>query len=265
MNPTEADQTVKGTLVQARVLFALLMREMTTRFGRSSAGYLWALIEPVAFIALLSLAFSQIAHSPPVGRSFPLFYATGYVAFSFYNDIAALTGRSVHVNRPLMNYPAVGPLDTVLARFLLQVLTGLAVAAIVFAGILTVFTDQVQIQPLPIMTALALGALLGLGIGLVNCTLFALSKGWEVAYGVISRPLFLISAVFFTFGSLPGFVRDFLWWNPLIHLVGLMRAGFYPVYDADYVSPLYVLAIALGLNVAGLAMMALWPGRLGEA
>ena len=264
MTPDDPTQTTGGTLAQARVLFALLMREMTTRFGRSSAGYLWALIEPVAFIALLSLAFSQIAHSPPVGRSFPLFYATGYVAFSFYNDIAALTGRSVHVNRPLLNYPAVSPLDTVLARFVLQVLTGLAVAAIVFAGILAVFADQVLIRPLPIMLALALAALLGLGVGLLNCTLFALSKGWEVAYGVISRPLFLISAVFFSFGSLPGFVREGLWWNPLIHLVGLMRAGFYPVYDAGYASPLYVLAIALGLIMAGLAMMALCAGWLAE-
>lgn len=264
MNSTNSNPTSEGTLAQARVLFALLMREMTTRFGRSSAGYLWALIEPVAFIALLSLAFSQIAHSPPVGRSFPLFYATGYVAFSFYNDIAALTGRSVHVNRPLLNYPAVSPLDTVLARFVLQMLTGLAVAAIIFAGILAVFADQVLIRPLPIMLALALAALLGLGVGLLNCTLFALSKGWEVAYGVISRPLFLISAVFFSFGSLPGFVGEVLWWNPLIHLVGLMRAGFYPVYDAGYVSPFYVLAIALGLIVAGLAMMALCAGRLAE-
>ena len=124
MNPQEPVRQTASTLVQARVLFALLMREMTTRFGRSAGGYLWALVEPVGFIALLSLAFSQIAHSPPIGRSFPLFYATGYIAFSFYNDIAALTGRAVQVNRPLLNYPAVTALDTVLARFVLQSLTG---------------------------------------------------------------------------------------------------------------------------------------------
>ena len=163
MNPDQPTHQTAGTLVQARVLFALLMREMTTRFGRSAAGYLWALIEPVGFIALLSLAFSQIAHSPPIGRSFPLFYATGYIAFSFYNDIAALTGRAVLVNRPLLNYPAVTALDTVLARFLLQSLTGLAVAAVVFSGILAVFADQVRLQPVPLITAFALAGLLGLG------------------------------------------------------------------------------------------------------
>ncbi len=254
----------RAALGPARVLFALVMREMATRFGRSAAGYLWAFIEPVAFIVLLSLIFSQIAHSPPVGRSFPLFYATGFLAFSFYNDIASLTGRSVHVNRPLLNYPAVTALDTVLARFLLQALTGLTVAAFVFAGILAVFDDPVHLDAVPIMGAFALGALLGLGVGLVNNTLFALSKGWELVYGVIARPLIFVSCVFYTFESLPRFAREVLWWNPIVHLVGLLRQGFYPVYDGAHVSALYVLTLALGLTVLGLVLMAAMGNRLVE-
>jgi capsular polysaccharide transport system permease protein len=263
-NDCESRRQTSGLLVQLRVLFALLMREMATRFGGSAGGYLWAVIEPVGFIALLSVAFSQIAHSPPIGRSFPLFYATGYIAFSYYNDIASLTGRAVQVNRPLLNYPAVTALDTVLARFLLQVLTGLAVAAVVFSGILSVFADQVRLDPVALMTCFALGSLLGLGVGTVNCSLFALSKTWQQVYGVISRPLFLISGVFFTFDSLPRAVREVLWWNPLVHLVGLMRSGFYPIYDDSHVSIVYPLAIGLGLTTLGLALMPVCAARLQE-
>ena len=253
-----------GLGASARVLFALIMREMTTRFGRSALGYLWAFIEPVAFIALLSLAFSQIAHSPPIGRSFPLFYASGFIPFHFYSDIASLTGRSVNVNRPLLNYPAVTALDTVLARLILQTLTGVTVAAVVFTGIFLAFDDPVHVAPVPLMTALGLGVLLGLGVGLVNVTLFSLSKGWETAYGVISRPLVFVSCVFYTFESLPLFVREVLWWNPIVHLVGLARSGFYAVYDGSHVSPLYVLAVALGLIVLGLVLMSAFAGRLAQ-
>ncbi|HUF87849.1 MAG TPA: ABC transporter permease [Thermohalobaculum sp.] len=262
--PRTAGGQARGILAPARVLFALIMREMTTRFGRSMMGYVWAFIEPVAFIALLSLAFSRISHSPPFGNSFPLFFATGYLAFSFYNDIASLTGRSVSVNRPLLSYPAVTPLDTVLARLVLQVLTGLAVGGIVFAGILAIYADPVQIAPAPLMTMLALGAFLGLGVGLVNVTLFALSKGWEIAYGVISRPVLFVSCIFYSYESMPLFVREILWWNPIVHLVGLLRSGFYPVYDASHVSVFYVLALALGLTVLGLALMAAMGNRLVE-
>jgi len=138
------------------------------------------------------------------------------------------------------------------------------VAAAVFSGILTVFADQVHLKPVALMTCFALGSLLGLGVGLVNCSLFALSRTWQQVYGVIARPLFLISGVFFTFESLPRAVREVLWWNPLIHLVGLMRSGFYPTYDDAHVSVLYPLAVGLGLTALGLALMLACASRLQE-
>jgi len=197
-----------------------------------------------------------------VGRSFALFYATGYVGFHWFHDISSVTARSVHVNRPLLAFPTVMPLDTILARFVLQSLTGLAVGVLIFAAILTVFADQVALSAGPLLTAFGLAALLGLAIGTFNAVAFALSKTWELTWGLISRPLFLVSCVFFSFWTLPGFVREVLWWNPIIHIVGLLRAGFYPVYDAAHVSPGYVLGVTLALWLAGLAGLRLAAGRV---
>lgn len=244
---------------QLRVLHALMMREMITRYGRTSLGYVWALVEPVGFIALLSLLFIQIAHAPPIGKSFPLFYASGYVAFHLVTDIANVTGRSIHVNRPLLAFPAVTPLDTVLARFFLQSLTGLCVALVIFVGILILETPDLSLNPGPLLAAFCLAAALGLGIGLFNTWAFARWRAWELIWGVISRPLFLISCVFFNFQSLPATARDILWWNPVVHVVGLMRSGIYGAYDSAHVRPDYVLALA-----ATLAMIGLW-GMRGDA
>ena len=62
-----------------RVLFALMVREMGTTFGRSWGGYFWAIAEPLGGILLLSLAFGLALRTPPLGSSFMLFYATGYI------------------------------------------------------------------------------------------------------------------------------------------------------------------------------------------
>lgn len=245
-----------------RVLHALMLREMITRYGASRLGYLWAVLEPVGFIALLAVIFSEIAHAPPMGKSFALFYATGYVAFHWFHDISTVTARSVHVNRPLLAFPAVTPLDTILARFLLQTLTALAVAVVIFAAILAASADQVTLALAPLAAAFGLAALLGLGLGAFNAVAFALSKTWELAWGLFARPLFLVSCVFFSFRSLPGIAQDILWFNPIIHLVGLMRAGFYPVYDAAHVAPEYVAAFALAFLFAGLAGLRLAAGRV---
>ena len=253
-----------GLRTQGRVLGALILRETITRYGRSPLGFLWAVIEPAAFIALLSLLFSQIAHTPPAGRSFLMFYATGYVAFHWFHDIASVTARSVQVNRPLLAFALITPLDTVLARFLLQALTGIAVGVIIFGTILWVTGEPVRIEPVNLMASFALAALLGLGVGLANCWLFACSRTWELTWGVISRPLFLVSCVFFSFWSMPAMVRDVLWYNPLIHSVGLLRAGFYPGYETAHVAPGYVLAIALALGLGGLFAIRAAPARLAS-
>ena len=65
----------------------------------------------------------------------------------------------------------------------------------------------------------------------------------------------LVSCVFYSFEALPALARDVLWYNPVIHIVGLLRAGLYPIYDPAHVAPGYVLGVALVLIVAGLSSM----------
>ncbi len=238
-----------------RVLHALLLREMITRYGRSSIGYLWALLEPVGVIALLTALFMQIAHAPPYGQSFALFYASGYIAFHWVMDIASVSARSVHVNRPLLAYPNVSALDTVIARFILQGLTGFSVAIVIFAVIFLAFGDRITLNPAPLMQAFGLALLLALGIGVLNCWAFAVSEGWELAWGIVSRPLLLVSCVFYSFEALPNVAREILWFNPIIHIVGLLRTGLYPIYNPAHVSPEYVLGVAVCLSLAGLLGM----------
>ncbi len=76
----------------------------------------------------------------------------------------------------------------------------------------------------------------------MNCLLIGLLPLWQRIWSIAMRPMFLISGVFFTFESVPLPWRDLLWWNPLVHIVGLVRLGLYPGYDAAYVSPAYLLA-----------------------
>lgn len=245
-----------------RVLHALLLREMITRYGRSSLGYVWALLEPVGVIALLTALFMQIAHAPPYGQSFALFYASGYIAFHWVMDISSVSARSVHVNRPLLAFPNVSALDTLIARFILQGLTGLGVAAVIFSAIFIAFEDRIIFNPGPLMQAFVLALLLALGVGILNCWAFAVSKGWEIAWGILSRPLLLISCVFYSFDALPNAAREVLWYNPVIHITGLLRSGIYPTYNPAYISGEYTLGVSLCLICAGLLSMRAVRARL---
>jgi capsular polysaccharide transport system permease protein len=238
-------------LQRLRVIFALIVRDMNGKFGRSVGGYLWAIAEPLGGIMLLAVAFSLALRTPPIGTSFLFFYATGVIPFTLYSHIASGTAGAVRSNRGLLNYSVVTPLDAVLAEAILEFLTLSVVATVLFTGIILVDDVAINFEPLRVVRAFAMATCLGLGVGTLNSVLFGFFPTWRNIWGVLNRPLYLISGVFFTFDSAPPAMQEFLWYNPISQIIGEMRAGFYGAYRADYVSDLYVFGIALSLFVVG--------------
>ena len=234
-----------------RVLFALMVREMGAKFGRSAGGYFWAIAEPLGGIVMLALAFSVALRSPPIGTSFMFFYATGIIPFNLYRSVESATSGAVRSNRGLLTYPVVTALDAVLASFLLSTLTTMLVGAILFIGIIVIQDVHVNFEPVKVMLAMGMAGTLGLGIGTLNCVLGGFFPTWKNVWKVVTRPLFLVSGVFFTYDSVPAAFQKILWYNPLAHVIGMMRSGFYGVYRDEYVSVPYVMGFALVTFVIG--------------
>lgn len=234
-----------------RVLFALVVREMGTKFGRSAGGYFWAIAEPLGGIVLLSIAFSLALRSPPIGSSFLLFYATGIVPFSMYNSMSFSVATAIKSNKGLLNYPVVSVIDAIFAKFVLNFMTMTLVGVLLFWGIIRFQGLHVNLEPGKLVLSVVLAAFLGLGVGSLNCVLFGFFPTWKNVWAVLTRPLFILSGILFTFESAPKAFQAVLWYNPLIHIIGIMRDGIFGVYDPQYVSVAYVLGVSGVLFVIG--------------
>jgi capsular polysaccharide transport system permease protein len=238
-----------------RVQNALILREVATRYGRTPGGFLWAVIEPVAAVLVLTAALSMIVHAPSLGTSFVVFYASGYLPFLFYATLQGHVQQALVYSRPLLVFPAVSWIDAIAARFVLNAVTGLTVVALVMVG-LALATGQVEIAaPGRILLAIGLAALLGLGLGTLNCLLIGLFPLWGQVWAILSRPLFLVAGVIFVMEDLPTSFQDWLILTPWIHITGLFRAGLYPGYEAAYASVPIVLAWSLVPLALGLAFL----------
>jgi len=253
--PPQTPKSVKRRFAGFRTVFALVLREMATTYGRSPGGYIWAIVEPVAGIALLTAIFSFGFRSPAIGINFPIFYATGMIPFMMYSDITGKIATSLLFSKALLAYPAVTYLDAVIGRFIVNFLTQLMVAYVVFTGILVIFETRTAPDPLKIALALLMAASLALGIGILNAFLFTMLPVWQRVWSIANRPLFIVSCIFFTFESIPQPYRGVLWWNPLVHVIGQMREAFYPTYDASYVSHLYVFGVSLISGLTGMVFL----------
>ena len=232
-----------------------MLREMSTRYGRTPGGYLWAVIEPVGALIVLSLLFSILVRAPSLGNSFILFYASGYLPHLVFMTISGQVQGSITFSKPLLQYPAVSWIDAILARFTLNLLTSIAVFCIVFAGILMVTETTTPLSLGPIVLAIALAALMALGFGALNCLLMGLFSAWENIWGMLTRPLFLISGIFFIYEDIPPALQEILWYTPWIHITGLARTGVFPTYTPSYISIELVMLWALVPLFFGLLLL----------
>lgn len=239
----------------SRTIAALILREMSTTYGRSPGGYVWAILEPVAAIAVLSAVFSAGFKSPPIGNNFPLFFAAGYLPFALFNEVSLKIAQSLRFSKQLLAYPAVKYTDAILARLILNTLTQLLVAFLVVAGIEIIFDLNTIIRIGPIFVGLAMAVALGFGIGTMNCYLMTAFPVWERVWRIATRPLVLISGVIFLYENMPTAAQDILWYNPLVHVTGVMRRGFFISYEADYVSAVYAFGTALVLAAFGMLLL----------
>ena len=250
--PRPAQEPKTRRFRTVRVVMALILREIGSRDSRSSLGFLWSIIDPIATVALLSIAFSLFLRTPRLGTNFALYYVTGIVPFHLYSQVANRVAGSVRFSRQLLGFPSVMVLDTMIARFLLNYFINIVVFIVLTYGIIHYYDLRLNLDLQPIVLALAMSGALAIGVGAFNSVLFILFPSYEHVWGMFTRPMTIASGVLILIEDLPDWLYDILWWNPAAHLVAEMRHGFYPFYDTSWVSPFYVftfsaITFALGL------------------
>lgn len=111
-----------GFEVQKVTVEALFLREIRTRFGKFRLGYLWAILEPSAHLLILLGIFGYIMHRTMPDISFPVFLLNGLIPFFIFSSISKRSVSAIEANQGLFNYRPVKPIDTIIARALLETL-----------------------------------------------------------------------------------------------------------------------------------------------
>lgn len=249
---TKEKSFLHGLGMKWRVIIALVGREMVTAYGNRKLGYVWALLEPSSFILFFLLVRSFVRGSIPFGENAVVFVLTGIVSFRLIIAVAGRTLSSITANQALLTFPQVRPLDTIIARILLQSLTMLVITAFFYVGISWINGQNIIVYPLQFTSSVLLTLYVGAALGSFNAVVAAMLPSWASIWGMISLPLFILSGVFFVPAFLPPAIQEILAWNPLLHCVELMRASSYMSYPtfAEYEYPFLFATIALTIALS---------------
>ncbi|HKY35447.1 MAG TPA: ABC transporter permease [Polyangiaceae bacterium] len=245
---------MRGSLTQLHVVYALLLRETKTRFGANQLGYLWALGQPILWIAMFAGLYYLIGRLVPPGMSVIAFLTTGIVPFSLFRETASRCVSAIASNKGLLFYPQVRPLDLVLARAVLEAATHVVVMAVLLGG-MALYEGLPRVNSLlEVLAGLGLASALGFSLGLVCCGLSVYSPTVDRLFPIVARVLFWTCALFHPLESLPKKMRDIFLLNPLTHAIELVRDGWFPGYGARHVDVWYAMAWVLVLLFFGLSL-----------
>jgi capsular polysaccharide transport system permease protein len=236
-----------------RAIGAIVMREAKAKTARHKLGFLWELVDP----AVQAGAMAGIAVA--VGRAKILdidagpFIAVGLLPYMMFNRIFAKAMGAVEGNRVLLEYPVVHPVDAIIARTILEGLTTAAGGFTVFFGLIALDLAIPFPSPAAMILSLSLAAVLGMGLGTAAAAALPWVPAIEHLSRVVLRILYFLSGIFYGLDTLPQNVAAMLWWNPILHLADLCRAGAFPHYEPLLLDGMYplmwtLLSLALGLG-----------------
>ena len=105
-----------GLRVQIRVIKALILREMITRFGRHNIGFLWMFIEPMMFSIGITVLWAWTGGHTRGAIPVAGFALTGYSSIVGWRNNVGRTSGSLKANKALLYHRVVTIFDIAFSR-----------------------------------------------------------------------------------------------------------------------------------------------------
>lgn len=246
---------LQSTLQSGRVIGALIMREMTTRFGRGGLGFAWLIVEPALFclgvLTLWTLTKPEYEH----GVRLAPFVVTGYMSLILIRHFISLLTSAIGANIGLLYHRHVKPVHILGARIVLE-LSGATIAFIVVYGFLwAVGQTPTPSNILLIYAGWFTMAWSAMGLGLILTGLVMRYEFFERIVGLVGYLMIPLSGAFFMVAWIPEGFRKFVLLLPFVHSTEMLRAGVFGEFVETFYSPYYAIIVGGVMNLIGLLII----------
>ncbi|MFT6284944.1 MAG: capsular polysaccharide transport system permease protein [Arenicella sp.] len=235
------------------VVFALFAREIRTGFN-DKLGLGWAVFNPILFIFVLSFLRSKLAGAETHSLPTFTFMAIGILFIQSFLRAIGSSARAIGKNKALFAFRQVQPISAVFAGALFEILVKIFVIISIIIIMYFMGMDLQISNPLLFLACFFLlwifAVALGLLFGIVEMFVKEVAKVREL----LSRPMFFISATFFSLQDIPREYWHFLDWNPVLHAIELARYSVRSSYESEGVSLGYLCGTVLAFSFFSLAI-----------
>jgi ABC-type polysaccharide/polyol phosphate export permease len=248
--------------IQRRIIHALMMREMLTRFGRHNIGFLWMFVEPMIFTMGVTILWTAFRNMHGLDLPIAAFALTGYSSVLLWRNMPGRGIGAVHPNKNLMYHRNVRLIDVFAARMLLEA----AGATMSFFVLSIVFIWIEWIAPpediLKVIFAWVLifwfAISLATFLGILAEKTELIDKFWHPT----SYLLFPLSGAAFLVDGLPKQMQDIVLWIPVTNCIEMLRDGYFGSHFTAHYDLGYVLMFNTLLSCVALGQLMEYSHRI---
>jgi capsular polysaccharide transport system permease protein len=231
--------------VQRRVISALMIRELVTRFGRENIGFLWMMVEPLLFAGLVGITWRYMRGPEEHGVSIVAFVASGYIPLTLFRHAIIRCTRVFSVNGSLLYHRQIKVLDFIFVRFLIEVVGSMM--AFVFIGALLFALNEF---PIPadlgaVLEGWVIYCMFTFSLCLVLAPLSEMSEVLEKLMPVTLYIMIPFSGTFTMVSWLTPAVQNFMLYSPFVSPMELIRYGLF----GDRVHAIWDLTVPIGTTI----------------
>ncbi len=241
--------TRSPVLIARRVIYALLMREVLTRFGAYRFGVVWLLLDPLIQVLIMVGLFAGVFHRMMPNVDYAVFIAVSIVPWMMFSNIITRGMVAVESNKGLFAFRQVRPIDALVARVVLEVLVH-AAALVVVIFILHLLGYVVSLgRPIEFLLACFLMAFMASALALILICVQRVAPEVKKGVEVVMRLLYFVSGIIIPMSAIPASYRHYFDWNPLLHAMEFVHEAFFPAFHSVGGSWSYLAFSALVLNL----------------
>jgi ABC-type polysaccharide/polyol phosphate export permease len=239
--------------VKVRVIQALILREILTRYGRQGLGFLWLFLEPLLFLSVfvaIRVAFEMETTSEDL-RFIVTFVITGILASLLWRNLAGRLTGAISGNIGLLYHRHIHIYDLFFARAILEFVTVTGLFIFLCLILIPLGFMQKPYDLFWVVIGWFLQMWFALGLGLFVGSLIHKWNFFGKIWSPTSLILFILGGTFYMVDWLPSELQKYALLIPTVHNIEMIRYGFFGPEITAYFDVGYSAAFNIFLTFLG--------------
>jgi lipopolysaccharide transport system permease protein len=235
----------------ASLLYALVVRDITSRYRRSALGIWWAFLQPLVLMLLFNM-LRGFVNIPSDGIPYVLFSYSALVPWTFFTNAVAACGPSITTNAEVIKKIAL-PREVFPLASVTSTLFDFAMSGIILAAMLVWFKVSVGWQLLWLPFLIVLMTAISFAVGILLAGLGTFRKDFIFATPFLTQAWLFATPVIYPLSTVPEQWRTYYMLNPMVGVI----EGFRNILLKSSAPP--VEALGLSVVVTCLLLAISWP------